>query len=97
MPVIGNGNVLGVYGKTNGNVYALNMSSWADRAFGTGTIVPPGGLAVGTSSDFVGPDFMNINCGVTTDPTKSGIVANLSNIDIGEVNSVKLGKYILKY
>ena len=35
--------------------------------------------------------------GVTSDPTKSGIVTNLNGINIGEVNSVKLGKYILKY
>lgn len=37
------------------------------------------------------------NLGVTTDPTKSGVVANLSGINIGNVNSLKLGKYILKY
>lgn len=35
--------------------------------------------------------------GVTSDPTKSGIVTNLNGINIGNVNSVKLGKYILKY
>lgn len=35
--------------------------------------------------------------GVISDTTKSGIIASLSDIDIGEVNSLKLGKYILKY
>ena len=38
-----------------------------------------------------------VNIGVTTDPTKSGVVTSLSGINIGEVNSTKLGKYILKY
>ena len=35
--------------------------------------------------------------GITTDPAKSGIVTSLDNLSIGEVNSMKLGKYILKY
>lgn len=35
--------------------------------------------------------------GLTTDPAKSGISVSLSNIDIGAINSLKLGKYILKY
>ena len=35
--------------------------------------------------------------GLTTDPTKSGIIASLSDINIGTINSLKLGRYILKY
>ena len=53
--------------------------------------------AVGTRPPFKGQFSNNLSVGITPDPTKSGIVANLSDIDIGEVNSMKLGKYILKY
>ena len=35
--------------------------------------------------------------GVTTDPAKSGLITYFSNLDIGVVSSLKLGKYILKY
>lgn len=39
----------------------------------------------------------SVGYGVSTDPTKSGIIANLNGINIGDVNSIKLGKYIIKY
>lgn len=35
--------------------------------------------------------------GITGDPTKSGIAASFSNIIIGNINSVKLGKYLVRY
>lgn len=35
--------------------------------------------------------------GVSSDSTKSGLIASFSNISIGNLNSLKLGKYILKY
>ena len=35
--------------------------------------------------------------GITADPAKSGVVANLNDTDIGAVNSLELGKYIVKY
>ena len=53
------------------------------------------GALVGNSGNITGSGTGSI--GVTNDPTKSGIVASFDGIDIGTINSLKLGKYILKY
>ena len=90
VPVIGNGMTLGLTNGTD-NVgvgrYPAGISAFhpAIALYGTkvGTTVPNAAV--------------NGSLGITADPTKSGITASLSGIDIGEVNSFKLGKYILKY
>ena len=37
------------------------------------------------------------NVGVTTDPTKSGMVATFSGITLGTIASLQLGKFCIKY
>ena len=83
---MGNGMTLGL---TNGSDYA---------GLGMYTLQTTDGYGknVGASaSQYVISTYKTI--GVTPDPTKSGVIASLSEVDIGEVSSVKLGKYILKY
>ena len=39
----------------------------------------------------------NYTLGITIDPAKSGLTAYFNDLDIGTVNTLKLGRYILKY
>lgn len=56
------------------------------------------GVLIGETTDqSQGTVTSNKALGITTDPTKSGIIASLANLNIGEVNALKLGEYILKY
>lgn len=95
---MGNGMTLGI---TNGVVdYGLQAllpanSSGTQRTFSgnTSLINKPNGSKVSGGS----LPNASVGHGVSTDPTKSGIVANLNGINIGDVNSIKLGKYIIKY
>ena len=93
---MGNGMTLGF---TNGVVdYGLQAlfptnSSSTRRTFSCNTSLvnkPNGSKTSGGSL----PNA-SVGYGVSTDPTKSGIVANLNGINIGDVNSIKLGKYII--
>ena len=83
---MGNGMTLGL---TNGSDYA---------GLGMHTLQTTNGYGknVGASASQYGISTYK-TIGVTPDPTKSGIVASLNGIDIGAVNSLKLGKYVLKY
>ena len=51
----------------------------------------------GTSSSNTRFSATKTALGIITDASKSGIVAKLNNMNIGKINSLKLGKYILKY
>ena len=94
MPVVGNGMALGL---TVGSTftYGLATDGRPNRlsAYTTayGKPIPTDGLSGGVYPD------ANKAVGVTVDPTKSGLIIYFSNLDIGVVNSLKLGKYILKY
>ena len=39
----------------------------------------------------------NKTIGVTSDPAKSGIVASFSNITLGDIPSLQLGKFCIRY
>lgn len=91
IPVCGSGKTLGLTNGTNNAGLYNGSTGYAfalDIVYGknvTNAILPPGGI------------YVTGTLGVTTDSTKSGIVANLSNVNIGKISSMKLGKYILKY
>ena len=95
VPVVGNGMGLGIM-DSRGTSYgmALDWSSTFALHLSRGGYGQPAG-------SYHPPDISGVDngevLGVTSDTTKSGIVANLSDTNIGEVNSLKLGKYILKY
>lgn len=89
-PVIGNGLSLGL---TNGtDFYSLHNSDEYKLAFYSGNY----GQAVPTvgSGYWVNGGF---STAVTTDPTKSGMVASFSNITLGDIPSLQLGKFFIKY
>lgn len=74
-------------GTTNVGLTSSGFSAaYSSEGFGkqVGTPTPNGTIMLGS-------------VGVITDPTKSGLKASLSGTNIGEVNALKLGKYILKY
>ena len=78
------------FGLVIGNMYGSNVA--------TLDVTSNYGSSVGKSAASVSwPQGSKITAGVTTDSTKSGIVAKLSGINVGTVNSKKLGKYIVKY
>ena len=88
-------------GMTDGTNYIGTVSSWGNNGHGILDTLVRGtvnsyGVSVG-NNDTSQLESANKTLGVTMDPTKSGIVASLSDINIGTINSLKLGKYILKY
>ena len=92
MPVVGNGIALGL---TNGHENFAPQLRVQSGIYGG---VEAGfGVNVGTTLGTGDAPSSLMAIGVTTDPTKSGLTAYFSNLDIGVVSSLKLGKYILKY
>lgn len=87
-------------GLTDGAInYGLN--TW-NAQYGNAYIgkISAYGTNIGTNSGvFPAPEVSTVNktSGITTDPTKSGIVASFSNINIGNIISLKLGKYLIRY
>ena len=74
-------------GTTNVGLTSSGFSaSYSSEGFGkqVGTATPNG-------------TTMSGSVGVIADLAKSGLKASLSDTNIGEVNVLKLGKYILKY
>ena len=92
-PVIGNGTCIGLDCGING---LSGLATGANGAVGNIGGLP--GLHTGYvfNSTNIGT-AVAVATGLTTDPTKSGLIANLDNIEVGKINSLKLGKYILKY
>ena len=75
-----------------GLVYNPNASIAADY------MQPAYGTNVGTSITTTGSYPYNIqSIGVTTDATKSGLIARLSGVTLGTVSSMKLGYYYIRY
>lgn len=80
-------------GRNNLGMYSLGANVYGSFTAGANIF----GGNVGTSVWSPNRPTFDVLIGVTPDPTKSGIVASLSGISVGEINSLKLGKYILKY
>jgi len=85
---MGNGMTLGyTNGVQNvGLIGATNGTGYRTSAFNKGV-----STTISSGSNIPG-DF-----GVTTDPAKSGLIANLDNVEVGEINSLKLGKFYIRY
>lgn len=84
-------------GLTVGSSYSYGLATDKDpnrlSAYSTayGKPIPTSGLSGG-----VYPDSSKA-VGVTTDITKSGIIAQLSGITLGTVDSLKVGRYVIRY
>ena len=80
-------------GTNNGTLY-----NYGNNKSQYGVIAGSGNnLAIGTYFGAGGMFPLNRAIGVMSDPSQSGLVTNFSDLNIGGVNSIKLGKYILKY
>ena len=77
VPVVGNGQVLGL---TNGNQDNLGLFNWSDSSLSA--VTQRGTLPVSRSSSQV---YSNAGLGVTTDPVKSGLVAKLSSTEVTDL------------
>lgn len=81
-PVVGNGMTLGL---TNGTDNLGTVASWGNSGYGTPSFTYRGttdtyGSNIGTSSTQDYKTNINKSLGLATDATKSGIIADLSNI-----------------
>ena len=85
VPVKGNGIVLGL---TNGTATA--GLGWVNQGYLSATT---GSYGTAPKTASVSP-FITGQFGVTTDKTKSGLIADTSSISI---KTLKLGKYYIKY
>ena len=91
MPVAGNGNALGLTDGAGSTVWGGHLGNSVINLQALGDDWSQrNGIFTKASID-------GNTLGIVTNPTKSGLIAGLGDIDIGEVNSMKLGKYILKY
>ena len=93
-PVIGNGLTLGL---TNGtNQFGLASASMYGTNADTLVYSTNQGSSVG-DTPYIAPFAQNKNVGITQDPSKSGLIAQLSDIALGTVPSKKLGNFYIKY
>lgn len=90
-PVIGNGMTLGLTDGTQTSGLVL------PAAFNTtpGALVSAYGKPVGSSGNSGNPS--NLSKGVTTDPEKSGLIADLSSATAATINSLRLAFQMQKY
>lgn len=92
VPVIGNGTTLGLTnGSLNVGLQGYVSSTIAFLTNNTSLY----GTSIGTSVGSGGPVTNSV--GITTDPTKSGIIAKFSGLTLGTVNSKKLGNFYIRY
>lgn len=100
MPIVGNGMTLGLYqGKNSSNTVILGgLQTFGNSTYLVGNTMMYGSVA-GDTNTVTNTGYLETGrcIGITKDPTKSGIVASLSDLDIGTINTLKLGSYILKY
>ena len=90
VPVVGNGS-LGIVDSATppGKIRLMTqVGNVGQNQFDT---VQPIGTGVGALSGAAG------SIGVSTNKNASGLIASLDDLGIGEITSLKLGKYILKY
>ena len=92
-PVIGNGMSLGL---TNGDVYC-GLSHNTASPYHLGGAPTGYGAQIGQNCPTTNALGSQKSVGVTSDPTKSGIVASFSNITLGDIPSLQLGKLCIKY
>lgn len=80
-------------GLTNGtNNYGL--SGWGGDSF---TVVKTAIYGTPYGSTGGGSANHDLSLGVTTDPTKSGLIATFSGLTLGTVPSEKLGGFYIRY
>ena len=93
-PVVGNGLALGLtdgtknYGLSNYSGTA-NHATYYTNAYGESVTVSGGSLKNQPGNHPI--------LGVTTDPTKSGIIATFSGLTLGTIPSEKLGDFYIRY
>lgn len=81
-------------GLTNGTSYYGAYVNKSSAICGAVTAYGTLSSSSGNNSSYIPYDN---RVGITSDPTKSGLIIAPNNTSVGEVNSLKLGKYILKY
>lgn len=91
-PVIGNGKTLGI---TNGTNNFSPYSSNGSQAMNMATA--PYGQNVGYTTSLAGSATVSAAMGVTTDATKSGLIADLSNATAATINSLREAFQLQKY
>ena len=93
LPCKGNGLTLGLTDGTNN----LGLSGGRSDNWYVG-IAPSYNIAAGTTYTSASPQqAAKKTTGVTTDASKSGIVAVLSSATIGEIPSLQLGNFYIRY
>ena len=92
-PVAGNGLNLGL---TNGSATVALASEHAYNQYNYVSLTDKVGATVGSFGSSSIP-YGNCGLGVTTDPTKSGMVASFSDITLGDIPSLQLGNFFIKY
>ncbi len=90
-PVVGNGNSLGLTDGTNVN------SAWFSASYGVGTSNDGVGLTVGTTVTNLGTLEREKTIGVTTDPEKSGIIADLSGVTAVDLLTFRLAARMQRF
>ena len=93
VPVIGNGVTLGLVDSHN-----INGGMTIDAPVGLSTFQNYYGTNISGNDTMVGIGGLTPGAlGVTTDPTKSGLITKFSGLTLGTVPSEKLGSFYIRY
>lgn len=91
-PVVGNGNALGMYTSATTTGPLAEGASTGNMGIGSNTI----GAALSAGGSLQ-TGFVSKQIGVTTDPTKSGLVADLTNATSATINQLRVAFQVQKF